>query len=330
MNKINIGIASLSHLHAFTYAGILNDLPDVHFVGIYDEDPERGQLAASEHDIRFYEDYRSLLTDVEGVIICSDNSLHFHYAEQAAEAGVHILIEKPITTIGEQARALIELCKERRVWLQTAFPVRMNTSVNQVKMRIDQGEIGEIVAISATNHSKMPGGWFVDPARSGGGAVLDHTVHVLDILRWMLRSEVHSVYAEIGTLLNDIPVDDCGLLSLTFENGIVATLDTSWSRPASFPIWSDVTLRIIGTKGVIHLDMHGQVGQVWENGATLTHRHIPWGDSANQALIREFVDSIRDNRSPVITGEDGLRAAEVAWSAYVSAQQRRPVPIRHY
>jgi predicted dehydrogenase len=305
-------------------------MPGVRFVGLFDEEESRGQACAAQYGVALYSECADLLSEVDGVVICSENRLHFPYAKQAAEAGVHILVEKPITTDGNEARELIGLCEQKQVWLQTAFPVRMNTSVHQVKRRLDQGDIGQVLAITATNHSKMPGGWFVDPERSGGGAVLDHTVHVLDILRWMLKSEVKSVYAEIGTLLHDIPSDDCGLLSLTFENGIVATLDTSWSRPASFPIWSDVSLRIIGTKGVLHLDMHGQVGHVWENGAALTHRQVPWGDSANQALIGEFVDSIRVSRPPLISGEDGLRAAEVAWAAYRSAQEKRPVAVQHY
>lgn len=330
MNAIKAGIVSLSHLHAFAYVKILSELPDVDFIGIFDEDEQRGKAAAADYGVAFYANCGQLLADVNGVIICSDNSHHFTYAKQAAEAGVHILIEKPITTVGEDARELIELCEAKRVWLQTAFPVRLNTSIRQVKERLDRGDIGDVLAITATNRGKMPGGWFVDPERSEGGAVLDHTVHVLDILRWMLRSEVQSVYAEIGTLLHDIPVDDCGLLALRFENGIVATLDTSWSRPRSFPSWSDVTMRIVGTRGVIHLDLPGQVGNVWENDANPTHRHVPWGDSANRALIGEFIDSIRGNRRPVITGEDGLRAAEVAWAAYASMKRKEPVAVQHY
>lgn len=330
MNPVRIGIVSLSHGHGNSYAKAAAELPGVELTGIYDEDHIRGAEAAVKLGSVFYSDLGRLLAEVDGVMICSDNQKHFAYAKAAAEAGVHILVEKPITTVPEDGRALIDLCADRRVVLQTAFPVRLNTSVMKVKEQIDAGEIGEVLSIAATNHGKMPGGWFVDPQLSGGGAVLDHTVHVVDIMRSLLNSEVREVYAEIDTLLHDIPVDDCGMLSMVFENGVFSTLDTSWSRPDSFHTWGDVTLRIIGSKGAIHLDAFGQSGNIWENGATPNHKSANWGDSSNVSLVAEFVNSIREGREPIITGLDGLRAAEVAWAAYESVKSGQPVQVVHY
>ena len=88
---------------------------------------------------------------------------------------------------------------------------------------------------------------------SGGGAVLDHTVHVIDVWRWMLEEEVVKVYAESGQLFYpDINIDESGLLSVEFQGGAFGTLDTSWSRPNnSFPTWGDVTMEIVGEKGSI-------------------------------------------------------------------------------
>ncbi|CAG7643664.1 scyllo-inositol 2-dehydrogenase (NAD(+)) [Paenibacillus solanacearum] len=331
MKTIRIGMISLAHKgHAYGYANGLLKVPGVEIVGIYDEVAERGQAGANQFKTKFYEDYNALISEVDGVVISSDNSRHHQYAMAAANAGVHILVEKPITTVGEDARELIDKCSEKGLVLQTAFPVRLSTAVHKVKQQIDKGELGDIVAISATNHGKMPGGWFVDPALSGGGAVLDHTVHVVDIMRWMLGSEVKEVYAEMDTRLHDIPVDDCGLLSMEFDNGVVATLDTSWSRPTSFSFWGDVTMRIVGTKGVIHLDCYAQTGELWENGAALTHRYLSWGDNTNQALVAEFVAAVREGRPSFITGLDGLRAAETAWAAYESAKAGKPVAVTHY
>lgn len=332
MSRLRIGIISFAHLHAHDYARLLNDLHEheLEFIGVYDDDAQRGQQAAALYNTRFHADYRQLLSMADGVIICSENQSHARYATAAANVGVHLLVEKPLTTEGSEARTLIELCEAQHVQLLTAFPVRMNTSIQQAKQRIESGEIGRILAVSATNRSKMPGGWFVDATLSGGGAVLDHTVHVLDVLRWMLGSEVREVYAEIGTLLHNIPVEDCGLLSMIFENEVIATLDTSWSRSHSFPVWSDVTMRIIGEIGVIHLDMYKQSGELWDDSATCAHRYVKWNDNEKKALLFEFLDCIIHRRKPFITGEDGLRAAEVAWAAYTSVHTGQPVRIQHY
>ncbi|WP_231506210.1 Gfo/Idh/MocA family protein [Paenibacillus sp. UNC451MF] len=330
MNNIRLGVISFSHMHGYSYTRALLEQPGTELVGVYDESEERGKAAAEQFQTSFYNDYTQLLSKIDGVLICSDNIKHFPYAKAAAEAGVHILVEKPITTVGSEARELIDLCERKQVSLQTAFPVRLNSSVRKVKKQIEDGEIGEVVAIAATNHGKMPGGWFVDPELSGGGSVLDHTVHVADIMRWLLKSEVQEVYAEVDTLLHDIPVDDCGLLSMKFDNGVIATLDTSWSRPSTFSTWGDVTMRIVGTKGVIHLDAFAQAGSLWESDSPTTHKVVGWGDSSNGALAAEFIHSIGERRKPTISGEDGLRAAEVAWAAYESAKSGQPVQVKHY
>lgn len=330
MTALRIGIVGVAHSHVFTYANVLLQRPDAKLIGVFDPDGERGRQAAEQFATKAVADHRQLIQEVDAVLVFSENRFHMKYASDAAAAGRAVLVEKPLTTTGEDARALIDLCERQGVALQTVFPTRFNLSVNRIKQRIDAGQIGEVVAISATNHGKMPGGWFTDPELAGGGAVLDHTVHLVDIMRWMLASEVREVYAETGTLLHDIPVEDCGLLSMQFENGTIATLDTSWSRPSSYPTWGNVTMRIVGTKGVLHLDAYAQAGQMWVNEAGGAHRLAGWGEAPHAGLIDEFLDSVRQKRKPCVTGEDGLRAAEVAWSAYDSAKLRQPVPVKHY
>lgn len=330
MKTIRMGLMSLAHGHGHSYAKAAKALPGVRLAGIFDEDAARGSAAAQTYGCDFYADAGALLAAVDGVMICSDNRRHYPYAKEAAEAGVPILVEKPITTVPEEGRELIDLCAAKGIALQTAFPVRLNASFLKAKAQIEAGEIGEVLSIAATNHGKMPGGWFVDPERAGGGAVLDHTVHVVDMMRTLLRSEVQEVFAEVDTLLHDIPVDDCGMLSMAFENGVFATLDTSWSRPSSYPTWGDVTMRIVGSEGAIHLDAFAQAGSVWENGASPTHRLANWGDGSNESLVAEFASCIREGRGPRITGLDGLRAAEVAWAAYESAKAGQPVRVKRY
>lgn len=331
MSKLRIGMISFAHIgHANSYAAGLQTIEGVEITGVFDDDTKRGQEAAKRFNTTFYPDYKQLLQQIDGVVISSENKKHYPLAIEAAKAKKHILVEKPITTDGVEARELIDLCAKQNLVLQTAFPVRENESVKQVKRQIESGDIGDIVAIAATNHGKMPGGWFIDNALSGGGAVLDHTVHVVDLMRWFLQSEVREVYAEADTLLHDIPVDDCGLLSMIFDNGVIATLDTSWSRPESFSTWGDVTMRIIGKKGAIHLDAFAQAGSLWENGSTHSHKYVNWGDKSNTALVAEFIASIRENRQSSITGLDGLRAAEVAWSAYESVEQGKTIQVKHY
>lgn len=324
---IKLGIISFAHFHAYNYAKCLKQLKEVEFVSIADKDKERGRKAADEFKAKYYQDYNNLLqTDIEAVIVCSENSQHKDIVVAAADAGKHILCEKPISTNIEDAKTMINVCKQKEVKLGIAFPSRFSLAVKQVKGMIEKDKIGNILAINAINRSKMPGGWFINKEKAGGGAVMDHTVHVVDLLRWILNKEVKEVYAEVDTLLHNIEVDDCGILALEFEDGIFATLDTSWSRPKSFPTWGDIAMEIVGTKGVISLDVFAQTISiysdkerqvVWEN----------WGDNIELGLIKDFVYRIANGLPLTITGEDGLRALEVVLAAYRSAQKKKTVNL---
>lgn len=323
---MKIGIISFAHMHAYGYATALLQMPDVELVGIADDNAERGQKMAEVFHTKYVAvDDLLALSDLDGVIICSENAKHRYFTELAAKAGKHVLVEKPIATTVEDAKAMITVCEENHVNLQVAFPVRFEASVRRLKDLVDSGQLGRVIAIKASNHGRMPGGWFIDRKLSGGGAVMDHTVHVVDLIRWIFNTEITEVYAEVGTLIHDIDVDDCGLLSMRLANGAFATLDPSWSRPTAFPTWGDVTMRVIASGGIVDLDAFRQKFDVYSND--FGHRYFSWGEDSNYYLIREFVDSIREGRQPEITGLDGLRALEVALGAYESAAKGEPVKL---
>ncbi|WP_134682608.1 Gfo/Idh/MocA family protein [Brevibacillus migulae] len=324
---MKVGIISFAHMHAHSYAQAIQELEGVELAGIYDDDPERGQKAAARYQTTFYSSYQELLaSEIDAVIVTSENASHREHVVACAAAGKHVLCEKPLATTAEDAEAMIQACREHQVILQTAFPVRYNTAILRAKAYMEEGKLGRIIAMKGTNRGKNPGGWFVDPQKSGGGAVIDHTVHVVDIMRWFLGAEVAEVYAEVGyQLASEIPIDDCGLITMEFNNGVFATLDCSWSRNQSYPTWGDVTLEIVGTDGTLKIDAFAQKLDVYSNDSG--HIYAYWGDDMDQQLVHDFLDSVRKNEQPKITGEDGLRALEVALAAYQSARELEPVRI---
>jgi predicted dehydrogenase len=138
---------------------------------------------------------------------------------------------------------------------------------------------------------------------------------------------VKEVFAEVDTRFSDINIDDCGLLMLEFENGVIASHDPSWSRCKTFPTWGDVTLEIVGTEGVVSVDAFAQHLMVY-NDVEHRVRQEFWGDDMDMGLIQDFVSCIRENRAPSITGEDGLRAMQVALAAYESAEKKQPISLQ--
>ncbi|MEM7538525.1 MAG: Gfo/Idh/MocA family oxidoreductase [Chloroflexota bacterium] len=328
-SSTRIAMFSYAHMHAASYTHSLQQLPGVEIVGLYDENPEHGQHIAERFGLSFFASGEALLDEgVDGVVICSENINHRPMVELAAGRVKHILCEKPISTTIEDAQAIIDVCAATDTKLQIAFPVRFSPSIQQLKTMMDSQKLGRILGVKCTNHGSMPGGWFVNSELSGGGAVIDHTVHVIDVLRWLWGSEVVEVYAEIGdSLLHPgLGIDDVGLLSFKFANGIYGTLDTSWSRPKSHPIWGDVKIELVGTDGIARVDSLHQYISV-SSDVMGKHSWAGWGSNMDFGLVTDFVEMIRTGREPSITGYDGLKAMGVALAAYESAKIGKPVMI---
>jgi len=321
---VRVGILSFAHMHAASYAHCVKRLPNAELVGIADSRRSRGEQMAARFETRFMA-RDELLERVDAVIVTAENARHAAWAIPAAKAGKHVLCEKPLAADVADAKRIIAACERAGVKLGVSFPCRYIPGVRRLKALCDAGELGDFLAAMGANRGKLPGGWFTRKRLSGGGAVLDHSVHVVDLMRWMLKAEVVEVYAEVDRLLHDIESDDCGMLTLTFDNGVFATIDPSWSRPKCYPAWGDVMLQVVGTRGVAAVDGFGQKLEVYDDRSGPAWDY--WGSDPDLGLIADFVEAVEQERPFAITGADGLRALEVAMAAYRSAELKRPVKI---
>jgi predicted dehydrogenase len=267
----------------------------------------------------------------DGVVVCSENNKHRPLVEMAAQAGVHILSEKPLATNLEDACAMMDACQSVGVILMTAFPMRFSAPLLEIKSTLDEGKFGKIYSFKTTNQGQMPIAhrrWFVDKELAGGGAMMDHTVHLADVLRWYLKSEVAEVYAVSNHIMHKdmVDVETGGLVMLTFTDGTFASVDCSWSKPLNYPTWGGLTMELISERGLTVVDAFSQNLNIY-NQSQSSNWWAYWGSDANQAMVDEFVAAVREQRTPLVTGEDGYRALEVALAAYKSAEIGQPVKL---
>lgn len=329
---IRLGLMSFAHVHAETYVENIRGIRDAQLVGASDDDRARCEHFAANLGVQAFPTYEDLLAQhLDGVIVCSENTRHRALVEMAARVGVPVLCEKPLATTLADARAMIEACARAGVTLMLAFPMRFSAPVLQARRAVEEGRVGKIACCIGTNQGQNPRGhraWFVNKQLAGGGAVMDHTVHLVDILRWYLRTEVAEVYAQTTELLpgGNGEVETGGLILLTLANGLFASIDCSWSRPASYPTWGGLALELIGERGVLRVDAFRQNLVIYPERSPGIQWQ-PWGSDANQAMLAEFVSAIREHRSPAVTGTDGYRALEVISAAYESARTGQPVRL---
>jgi predicted dehydrogenase len=330
---IRIGILSFAHHHGEAYISNLRRMDGVELIGVADDDPMRGQTIAAQNQARYFHTYDDLLeAKPDGVIICTENNRHRPLVEMAAARGIHVLCEKPIATTLEEARAIVDACEKAGVLLMTAFPMRFSAPLLEIKARLDHGDFGELYCFNATNQGELPTkhrAWFVDPELAGGGAIMDHTVHLVDIMRWFTGSEVKTMYARSNRIFHadEVHVETGALEMLTFENDTFATIDASWSRPQYWPTWGGLTFEMVTQRGAILVDAFRQNLNVYRHEWQRS-QWAYWGSDMNHAMLNDFAAAIRENRPPRVTGLDGLRAVEAALAAYESDRTGQTVQVK--
>jgi predicted dehydrogenase len=161
----------------------------------------------------------------------------------------------------------------------------------------------------------MPGGFFVDPKLAGGGSMMDHTIHVADLTNWMVGAEPEAVWGIARTRLHpDIGVDDVSQVHYRYANGVVVTLDSSWSRHAGYPSDRNLTMTLFGEKGPLFVDLT-------RDRMDLYGERPGWGvggaDKVGR-MIEAALDCLRNGRAFPVTAYDGYIASRVAIRAYLN------------
>ncbi len=337
---VGVAILGAAHMtHAWAYARALTQSPDARVVGIHDARPEQARWIRQDFGIPLIDDPRALVAapDVEAVVVCSANIDHRAHVELAASLGRHVLCEKPMATTLEDAQAMVAACARGGVQLQVAFVSRFLPLVSRARAAVGDGRLGDLIGLVGGNRGRPPlppsyPPWITDPVQAGGGALIDHSVHVTDAMRHVSGLEVSEVSAEAGALLWDCGVDDVGIVSLRFENGAVGSVDPSWSVPADNPWDHDFYLRLVGTSG--SLDVSGSADSLHvvsaREGGPRGLRDATFGEDADQAMIAGFLSSVRagELQEPCASGEDGLRALEIALAGYRSSKAGSVVRLR--
>ncbi|RAV22479.1 Gfo/Idh/MocA family protein [Paenibacillus contaminans] len=320
-----VGCGGLGNVHADSYANI----PGVTVVGVCDIVEEMAQRTADRVGAKAYVSFSDMLeqSGCDIVSITLPSYMHKEFAVQAAEAGKHVISEKPIALNLEDARAMIDACKNNGVRLFVGHVVRFFPEYVQIKQQIDGGSIGKL----GVSHAKRVGGhpgevrnWYFDESKSGG-VVLDLMIHDIDFMRWA-GGEVRSVFG----LHKNNGLLEYATATLVFESGAVANLEAQWGYPGPFVTAAEFA----GTGGVVRCDSSRSKSLQVRKSAAATGGgqfvevpQSPGYESPYELELRHFIQCIRDNSEPVVTAEDAYKALEIALAAVESARTGKAILI---
>lgn len=340
-------------------AEALSTLPESEFVAVCDSDPARAESFARRYQVRAFSELPVLIKEcaVQSVFICTPHPLHARPAIEGAEAGAHVLVEKPLAASLKDCQAMVAAARNAGVKLGVISQRRWYEPVRRMKQAIDTGKIGRPVLGVFTMYSWRDQAYYQsDPWRGkwdteGGGVLTNQSPHMLDLLLWLMDDQVVEVCGYWANLNHPyIEVEDSAVAILRFARGGLGSVITSLSQKPG-----------IHTKVHIHGALGGSVGVETDRGATfiagMTEIAEPplndlWTISGEEGLlerfqaedrarfttlnpinyyhalqIRDFLQAIVDDRTPEVTGDDGLQVVALVQAIYQSNREGRPVKL---
>lgn len=272
--------------------------------------------------------------DLDAVILACPHGLHARYAVAAAEAGKHILVEKPMATSVADCDRMIAAAQAKGVKLMVAHSRRYFPLVKKAREILEAGEIGRILMLrqtfchNARGFGAKPDHWMSDPELSMG-FFIGYGSHQLDMTLWLVASRAKSVFAQFGNYWADSPIENCGALFICFENGSYTTLWELCSMPTGLADWPPFpefheTNEIVGEKGLMILRPYQRLmlrtDGDWRTVLELTKREADPVTTFLREEVEGLVDSIRNDTDPPVTAEEGRHVVEVCLAAYESAR----------
>lgn len=294
-----IGVGYLGRFHAEKYAS----LPQANLVGLCDIDTKRCQEIAKKHGVRSIDDYRQLVGQVEAVSIVTPTQSHYEIAKLFLENGVHVLLEKPITSTVAEAEQLIEIAQKNGLVLQIGHLERFNTVVNALEKYLDRPRFIECIRLA--------------PFQQRGldvSVVLDLMIHDIDLIQYLVGSPIKKIHANGACVLsNQIDIANA---RIQFENYCVANVTAS-----RVSLKQERLLRLFQPSAYISLDLQHKQLAIHRKGVNEMFPGIPeiiheeqafeQGDALRDEIIA-FLDSIHHRKPPVVSGEDGKMALATA------------------
>lgn len=340
-----IGCGFISQLHSRALRGIIKaGLVDAAVVAAHDVDPARAAACARAHGGDAVDDVDALLGGVDAVWICTPTSSHRSLVERAAAAGVAVFCEKPLATNLADAEAMAAAAS--RVPSQVGLVLRTSPAYRALVDLVRSGRLGAPMAVVFRDDQYLPNQgqyaseWRADVTIAGGGTLLEHSIHDLDVLRWLL-GDADSVSARTANHAGHLGIEDVAVASIQFDSGAIATLTSVWHQILSRP--STRALEVLCERGIASVGGPGDGGgdeyegplRVLADGGNEERlvgydrwvRELPieepWlryaGAYAPQA--RSFLDALAAGRTPAPGLDVAVAAHRLADAVYRSAAQ---------
>ena len=335
MSKLKFAILGCGRIAAKHVEALINNREDAELVAVCDLIEEKALKIKNHYisdfassNVNVYTDYTVMLEseELDVISIATESGYHAKHAVDCLNHGTHVLVEKPMALSVQDADNMIELAKRKNKNMCISHQNRFNPPIQKLRRAIEEGRFGKIINGTARILWTRDDNYYKQASWRGtkdldGGTLMNQCIHNIDLLQWMMGSEVERIHSERGTFLRDIEMEDFGAILIRFKNGAIGIVEGS---ACVYPKNLEETLSIFGETGTVvigglavneiktwdfadekdydELEGCSAIDNVYGNG------HTP--------LYGDFINAINNNTEPLINGEEGKKAMEIILKAY--------------
>lgn len=336
MNFAIIGCGRISYKHV---QALINNYEKANLVAVCDLREEKAIERKNQYinslnadaTVNVYTDYNKMLNneDIDAVVIATESGYHAEHAKACLLMNKHVLIEKPFTLSLEDADELIQLAKERDKKICVSHQNRFNPPIQKLRRAIEEERFGRIINGTARILWTRDQNYYNQAPWRGtkqldGGTLMNQCIHNIDLLQWMMNSEVERIHAERDTYLRNIEMEDFGAMLIRFKNGAIGIIEGS---ACVYPKNLEETLSIFGEKGTAVIgglavneiktwDFEDE--REYDSELETTEIDNVYGEG-HTPLYADFIDAIHNDREPLINGEEGKKSVGIILKAYATA-----------
>lgn len=330
MPDYNLAIVGCGHI-AVKHAQAIKEISGCRLAAVFNNNSERGKEFADRYGALFYNDYPAMLAnpEIDVVCICTPSGLHAMQGIQAARAGKHVLVEKPMALSLADADELINTCKEAGVKLAVVYQNRCKPVIKELRRAIEEGSFGRLSHGNATVRWNRNDDYYAQApwrgtAGADGGVLLNQAIHNIDLLQWMM-GPVESVFAYTATRLRNIETEDVGVGVLKFTSGALGVIEAA---ATIYPANLEESFNIFGAKGTVVIGgVTASKVETWsfeQSRPMLEEDNKPTG---HRDVIEDLLDAIGNDRDPLVDGTEGRKSLALVLALYESASKGLPVKI---
>lgn len=335
MSKLKFAVMGCGRISYKHIEALINNFKDAELVAVCDliesratERKKQYEISLPTMNVKVYTDYMEMLAheSIDVVTIATESGYHAEHALSCIDNGKHILVEKPMALSIEDANKMIAAAKAKQLKICISHQNRFNPPIQKLRKAIETGRFGRLINGTARilwtrdddyyNQAPWRGTKALD-----GGTLMNQCIHNIDLLQWMMGSEVERIYSERGTFLRNIEMEDFGAILIRFKNGSIGIIEGS---ACVYPKNLEETLSIFGERGTVVI------------GGLAVNKIIEWhfededeDDSkliieevtnvygfGHTPLYKDLIDAIKNNHEPLINGEEGKKSIEIILKAY--------------